>query len=182
MAERIDDRIDDLRRDIGKPYPGDLIGFETSGPFAWFIRLGQRLARVENYDITHIGVVVVVRSDGGDASIVQSVRRVNKVALSSYGTTPYVVIPFPGADNERAGVVRFAMSCLGRKYGILSVLSRAWNTVTPSFIQFGCQRAGDMDCSALGARAFEHGGVRLQGVDPFQYEPGQLADEFGVTV
>lgn len=154
--------------------PGDLVGFKTKGAFAALIRLGQRLARCTNWHVTHIGVIVDCA--GGDPQIVQSVRRVNKVPLSSYVDTPHVILPFPSRGWGRAEVCLFAESCIGRKYGVLSVLSRAWNTVTPKWVQFGISRAGDMDCSGLGARAWEHGGVCIPWPDPLQVMPAQLAD------
>lgn len=157
--------------------PGDLVGFRTPGAFAWCIRLGQRFAGVQHNDITHIAVVTEASAD---PLIVQSVRRVNTVRLSSYGAVPHIVIPSPlGPDDpRRADGVAFARAQLGRKYGVLSVLSRAWNCVTPRWVQFGISRAGDMDCSALGARVFEHEGVVIPWPDAFQVMPGQLADEY----
>lgn len=153
--------------------PGDLIGFETSGLFATAIRFGQRLAKVKHRKITHIAVVERTTSDG-DASIIQSVRRVNRVWLSSYGRTPYIVIPFPGKPCDRAAVVAFAQSAEGRKYGVASVISRAINVLTPKFITFS--RGGDCDCATLGARAWEHGGWVSPLWDTSQWMPGQLAD------
>lgn len=155
--------------------PGDLIGFKTPGFFAALIRFGQRLSGVLHEEITHIAVVV---DDADDPEIVQSVRLVDSVRLSSYGKTPYIVIPFPGADANRADVVAFANSCVGRKYGVLSVISRGINCLTPKWWQFGCSRAGDMDCSTLGARSLEHGGVVIPWDDAFQVMPGQLADAY----
>jgi hypothetical protein len=152
--------------------PGDLIGFQTKGLFAALIRIGQRLAKVKHWHITHIAVVA---SGGDDPSIIQSVRVVDEVALSSYGDTPHVVIPFPGLDANRPDVVAFAHAALGRKYGVLSVVSRALNCLTPKAM-FSFNRGGDCDCSTLGARAFEHGGVVLPMFDSTQVMPGHLAD------
>lgn len=157
---------------------GDLIGFKTRGLFAWVIRLGQRLAGVHNNAVTHIAVVSEVRPDG-DAKIIQSVRRVDEVLLSSYGNTPHVLIPFPGESSHRADVIAFARSKLNAKYGVLSVVSRGINTLLPKPFQIGFSRSGDCDCSTLGARAWEHGGVLLPWPDPWQIEPGQLCDQYG---
>src|ERR1035437_2729989 len=140
--------------------PGDLVGFETSGPFAALIRFGQRLAHVRNSTITHIAVITQVLSDG-DAKIIQSVRRVDEVLLSSYGPVPHVLIPSPllPGDARRSDGVAFAQANLGRKYGVLSVISRGLNCLTPKAIQIGACRKGDMDCATLGVRVLEDEGV-----------------------
>lgn len=152
--------------------PGDLLGFEGTKGFDRFIRLGQRILHVKHWNVTHIGIVVELVGDG-EVKIIQAVRRVNEVPI--FGGT-YVVIPFPGDDDRRQDVVRFARAALGRKYGVLSVLSRAVNCLTPKFIQIGLERSGDCDCSTLGARAWEHGGVILPVWDEYQVTPGQLCD------
>lgn len=148
--------------------PGDLIAFETSGIFAWFIRLGQRLAHIKNREYTHVAVVVA------DDLLIQSARKVDYCTLTSWGTTPYVVIPFPGFPANRADVVNFAVAALGSKYGVLSIISRAINCLTPKWIDFN--HAGDCDCSTLAARAWEHGGWVCPVWDTSQVMPGQLVD------
>jgi len=158
-------------------HAGDLVGFRTRGVFAAAIRLGQRISGIKHYDITHIAVVV---EGGPDPLIIQAVRKINEVRLSSYGDTEHVVIPSPLVpfDPCRSAAVTFAKSELGRKYGVMSVISRAWNTITPKWVRFGINRSGDMDCSAFGTRFFEHQGITVPWPDPWQVFPGQLADEY----
>lgn len=159
--------------------PGDLIAFETRGLFAALIRFGQRITHVKNWRYTHIAIVAEVQPNG-DAKLIQSVRRVNAVWLNAprsdggYIDIPRVVLPFPGGDDKRSQIVAFAQSALGRKYGVLSVVSRAINCLPPKWISF--EHGGDCDCSTLAARAWEHGGVILPQFDPYVVMPGNLVD------
>jgi len=162
-----------------QPQPGDLVGFCTPDKFGAVIRFGQRhFQKLPKWYVNHIAVVVSV----DPPVIVQAVKRVDKVLLSSYGNTPMWTIPFPGDESQRPYVVKFAMKQIGRKYGILSVISRAINMLTPRMIQINAEKAGDMDCACLGARAWEHGGVDLPYPDPWQITPGQLASDYGLEL
>jgi hypothetical protein len=161
-----------------QPQPGDMIGFQTPDKFGAVIRYGQRhFQKLPKWYVNHIAVVVSV----DPTVIVQAVKRVDMVPLSSYpDSVNKWIIPFPGDDSQRSYVVKFAMKQIGRKYGILSVISRAINMLTPRIIQINAEKAGDMDCSCLGARAWEHGGVDLPYPDPWQIVPGQLASDYGL--
>ncbi len=177
--------------------PADLVAFKTSGPFAVIIKLGQRIgalglkfpfvaikalfkgwpAELEWTSYTHIAIVESV--DGEDATLLQAVRKINRVLLSSYGDTPHVVIPFPNADFHRADVIDFAEPYIGFSYGILSVVSRGINYLTPKELRVDFSRAGRMECSAYVARAWEHGaGIFPIGTDPWQLTPGDLKHRF----
>jgi len=157
--------------------PGDLIGFHSSGLFARLIRFGQRyFMRLNHWQISHIAVVVDVAD--GDAEVVQAVRRVDQVKLSSYGTTPYVVIPFPGPEERRADVVAAARSKLGQDYGLLSVFSDAIDMLVPG-LHVEVIRNGRMCCSALGSWCWEHGGVIVPWLSTAQVTPGQIPDAYG---
>lgn len=163
--------------------PGDLVAFETRGLFAWWIRLGQRrFLKCRNWEYTHVAIVEHVDPDGAPW-VIQAVRKVDRVFVNAPQPIGYLGIPQkvltapPGLD--RTDVVRFAQSCLGRKYGALSVLSRALNCITPKAIQIDVNRAGRMDCSTFASRAWEHGGLLLPWPDPWQVSPGQLVDCYG---
>jgi hypothetical protein len=157
--------------------PGDAVGFSTPDTFGKVIRFGQRrVMHVEHWQVNHVAVVVAL----DPTVIVQSVRVVDEVALSTYfgGGNEIFPLAFPGPDSRRGDVVAFARSCLGRKYGVLSVISRALNDLTPKAIQINANRAGDMDCSCLVSRAWEHGSLILPFPDVFQVTPGQLFDAY----
>lgn len=177
------------------PSPGDAIGFKTGGLFAFWIRQGQRIialgvrgfvrvaftvlvlrrpwpADLDWCRVTHCAIYV------GGGNVVGSGKLVDESALANSGW-PWVLMPFPRGNADRPDVCDFANSCLGRKYGVLSVVSRALNCLTPKFLQIGTERAGDMDCSTLVVRAWEHGGVILPWSDVYQVTPGQIFLAYG---
>ena len=159
--------------------PGDLIGFETSGLFAALIRFGQRLGRVKNWRVTHIAIVDEVLADGV-AWLVQAVRTVDVVSLNdAYEGVPRHVLSWKGTNEDREDILRFGGEMVGMKYGVLTVVFRAINYLTPRFVRVNGERKGRMDCSVLGARAWEHGGfVFPRDVDVWQITPGELVDRF----
>lgn len=169
-------------------HPGDLLGFETEGMFASIIKFGQhRFGHLLAWKVTHIAIVEEILP-GGDAHIihdarsaraelVQAVRTIDRVRLSAYGRTPYVVLSFPGADDHRDDVVAYAQEMVGLDYGILTVVSDAANYLTPPFVGISMERQGHMCCSIFGARAWEHGGVVFdKTVDVARITPGSLTD------
>lgn len=177
--------------------PGDLIGFTTPGAFGRTIRWGQNhrmhLDReivttdgktIKAWEINHIAIVEKVFV-GGDASIIQAVRHVDRVHLldtperGGYRGIPHVVIPFPGADDCRPAVVTFAQSKVGDDYGVLNVANRAYNILAPALLEIDMERAGHIDCSGLGSRAWEHGAVDLPWGSPWEVTPGQLPEQYG---
>ena len=85
------------------------------------------------------------------------------------------VIPCPD-DVDIQRVVNFANRVIGTKYGILTIISIAFNILTPSEIRLDIHRDGTLICSAAVARALEHGGWWCP-VDPFQITPAQI-DQF----
>lgn len=168
-----------LTIDTAGTKPGDLVGFQTSGFFATLIKFGQRIGRVKHWKITHIACVEEVHPQSNDLGLIQAVRRVNRVTLDSYGNTPCEIIAFPGPDDERPDVVRYLQAMVGLKYGVLVVISRAINYLTPKWVRVTGERKGRMDCSVIGARAWEHGGyIFPAATDVWQITPGNLADWF----
>lgn len=155
---------------------GDLVAFETQGFMARLIRFGQRwFGRSNFYRVTHIAVAV---TDGVDPDLVQAVRRVDKVKLSSYNCA-FGVLPFPGLDSQREYVVQWANQQVGQDYGIFAVILRGINYITPSFIRITGERKGHMFCSVFSARAFEHGAVCFTPeTDIWTLTPSDLANLF----
>lgn len=175
------------------PQQADIIVFQSTGLFAFWIRQGQRMIALGLWGFlckalarlilrrpwpeglawclwTHCGVML------DDKRMIQSARVIDIVELSS-ATSPWKLVPFPGGNRDY--VVAFAKSCYGRKYGVLSVISRAIACMTPKAIQIGAQRSGDMDCSTFVSRAWEHGGVILPWPDITQVTPGQIDLAYG---
>lgn len=157
-------------------HAGDLIAFQTKGDCASLIKFGQRyLGHSPDWRYTHIAVAV---TDGDDPDIVQAVRHVDRVKLSSYGDTPYKVISFPGVSAQRKYVVQFTTEQVGSDYGVLAVVLKGINMATPDFIRITGERKGHMFCSVLGARAWEHGGYSFPPyVDIWLLSPSDLVDQ-----
>jgi len=158
--------------------PGDLIAFSTDDKFGALIRFGQRVfGRSKNWRYNHIAVVEELLP--GDAYIIQAVRTIDRVLLSSYGETPHVVIPFPGDPANREDVTAFAKAMLGMKYGVFTVVMRALNYLSPSFVRITGERKGRMDCSVFGARAWEHGAfIFPPTTDVWEQAPCDLVDAY----
>ena len=88
-----------------------------------------------------------------------------------------VIRPCP-ANVDRVKAIDYALRQVGVKYSVATIFSIAFNLLTPSWIRvFDFRRKGDsLICSALVARAWEHGGWCVPGgYDPFQATPCQLA-------
>lgn len=162
---------------------GDLIAFSTPGFYGNLIRFGERHfadVSAEAAEYSHIAYVDEVLPDG-DAWLIQAVRTIDRVRLNApreeggYVGVPHRVLEWPGDDDGRQRMRPFAASCLGMDYGVLSVISRAINYLTPEWFRIDFTRSGRMDCSAFGARVWEHGGwVIPERKDPFQVAPANL--------
>ena len=160
---------------------GDLVAFQTRGLYAFIIRVGQRLGvlnwRFPYYamrsifkgcpdwldytDWTHIAYVTETLPDG-DAKIVQAVRHVDEVLLSSYAGIPQLVLPYPEtASNLQAGI-DWARQQVGEDYGIFAIFFKALNECTPEWVRINGERKGHMYCSILAARAWEHMGYAFE--------------------
>ena len=107
-------------------------------------------------------------------------RRGERVRLEDVAPgRPLKVIPCPdGVNRQRA--IDFANRVIGTKYGVLTIISIAFNLLTPSEVRVDIRRDGTLICSAAVARALEHGGWWCP-VDPFQITPAQIDKFLGHT-
>jgi hypothetical protein len=148
--------------------PGDILLVQSNGALPRLIRLGERLRRKGPWcQWSHIAVIV---SPEGDTIEAQA-RGVVRSQVSAHPVRQ--VADFGLTDAQRAAAVAFAESCVGVKYGYLTILSIALDIFTPHLPRFRAGRT--LICSELGARALEHGGWICPLLDTGTVEPSDLA-------
>lgn len=158
---------------------GDAILADTQGAYGRLIQFGQRLHWGKHSKWHHAAIVVKIDPDG-QVWVVQMARRGELVKIEDVAPgRPLKVIPCPkGVNREEA--VAYAMTLIGIKYGILTIVSIAFNLFTPDPIRFDIRHDGTLICSAAVARSWEHGSWNCK-VDPFQVTPAQLDEFLGDT-
>lgn len=106
---------------------------------------------------------------------IQMSRKCEAVGLKYVSPNGYRKI-FPCPPNvDRDKAVKYATSQLGVDYSVATIFSIALTLITPKAFRFNFRRSGDgLICSALVARAWEHGGWQCP-TDPFQITPAELA-------
>ena len=72
----------------------------------------------------------------------------------------------------RANAVSFALSCVGEKYGFLTIFAIAVKVLTKGKLDFNIQ--GTSICSGLAARCLERLGYNFQPYDPAELTPAYL--------
>jgi hypothetical protein len=174
---------------LSEAQPGDLVAFNTRGMFGRLIQLGQWLRRADRPFRRWHHIAVIVDhfpdatghgSDGDPADpaswiVVQAARRVDKVWLDDVSPNrPFAVLRCPDGVN-RSEVVAQANALIGAKYGILSVLSIAFNLLTPKFVHVDWRRDSTWICSALGAWCLHAGGWLHPWSSIYEVLPADLA-------
>lgn len=151
---------------------GDIVLANTKGAYGRLIQFGQAIRWGQHSRWHHAALVVEVDTEG-TVWVVQMARRGEKVRLQDVAPgRPLKIIPCPdGVDRQRA--IDFANRCIGIKYGVLTIISIAFNILTPRPIRLDLRRDETLICSAMVARALEHGGWWCPG-DPFQISPAQI--------
>lgn len=145
---------------------GDLILVRTSGFLARIIRLGEWLhRRGRSCRWNHAAVAV------SPTEVVEATGR--GVARRPLRYTDFHVVPSRMSGEDRGQVVTFATSCVGVRYGYVTILSIALDLLTPAFWSFRSSRT--LICSELAARAWEHGGHVWPELDCARIMPSDLA-------
>ena len=156
---------------------GDLVLAHNKGAFASLIRFGQWLRpswrKYKKWN--HAAIVIGVTAD--KIRCVQMGRKGQLVDIEGVSPRGYSVIRPAPASVDRVKAVDYALRQVGVKYSVATIFSIALNILTPSWTRFDFRRHGNaLICSALVARAWEHGGWNIPGgYDPFQVTPCQLA-------
>ena len=167
---------DTLGRPKQTPQPGDLVLAHNKGAFATLIRFGQWLRPSwRKYKKWNHAAMVVNTTSG--IKCVQMGRVGQTCWLEDVAPQGYTEIRPCPPNVDRVKAVDYALHQVGVKYSIATIFSIALNLITPSWLRFDFRRHGTaLICSALVARAWEHGGWDVPGgYDPFQVTPCQLA-------
>ena len=157
--------------------PGDAILADTKGAYGRLIQFGQAI-RWRKHSRWHHAAIVIEVDASGQVWCIQMARKCERVKLENIASgRPLKIVPCPVGVNGRAAV-DYAQKQLGTKYGIATILSIAFNILTPKVIRVDFRRGETLICSALVARSWEHGGWNCP-VDPFQISPAQLDELAG---
>jgi uncharacterized protein YycO len=165
---------------LAQASPGDLVLCDGSGIVNWAIKVGQRF-RVPRRFCAWNHVAILSDKDAEGWWVVEATGRgVQHNRLDQPGRDRYAVVDTGLVEEHRALAVRFAMDQVGAPYGWLTIASIVCDLLTTKRLDL--RREGTWICSALGARALEHGGHFFDTLDPFQVMPAQLAQLFGVEL
>jgi len=158
--------------------PGDAILARSKGFYGMMIRFGQRL-RWRNTKTNH--AALVIGFDEHEEPMCAQMARKGQIVRArdiAPGGELFVIKAPKGIDRQRA--VDFGKRCKGTKYGVLTIISIAFNLLSPRPVRIDFRLEDTLICSALVARAWEHGGW-LCPTDPFQITPAELETKFGNT-
>jgi hypothetical protein len=165
--------------------PGDIIMVRTNHFVSKLIRFGQRGYGKNAAQWNHVAIYI------GNGEIVEALTTgITRGFASKYPSNDVRVISTiskmyggeaPFHDTERLGVIdnvlranaaNFAVSCVGEKYGFLTILAIAVKTLTKGKIDFNLQ--GTNICSGLAARSLERMGYNFNPYDPAELTPAYL--------
>lgn len=164
---------------------GDLLLVRTNHFVSRLIRFGQRGYGKEAASWNHVAIYI------GNGEIVEALTKgVVRGYASKYPSSDVRVIntisktyggEVPFHDTERLGMIdnvlranaaNFAVSCIGEKYGYLTIFAIACKVLTKGKIDFNLQ--GTSICSGLAARSLERMGYNFQPYDPAELTPAYL--------
>jgi len=152
--------------------PGDAVFAHTRNVYGVVIRFGQALRWWKYRSWNHMAIVSKIDSNG-QIWVIQMARRCEEVKLENVapkGKLKFVEIP---EEVSRINSVEYAYKKLGTKYGILTIVSIAINLALPKQIVFDVRSKGTLICSALVAKAWEHGNWDCP-VDSGQITPAEF--------
>ena len=156
---------------------GDLVLAHGTGLVSRIIRFGQWLRPSwRPYRYWNHAAIVVAELDGV-VKCVQMARRCEIVTLDQVSPGGKIEVrPIPnGVDRLRAIDWALQQARASRPYSIITILSIALQILTPKWLDVDFhENRPALICSALVARAWEHGGWDCP-TDPFQITPAELA-------
>ena len=153
------------------PQPGDVVLAKTNGIMGRLIRLAERIHWRRGTTYSHAAIVIEV----ADVVTVLQMRARGCQRTTIDQVAPggsYVIKSCPKGVNRNKSV-EYALTRQHDEYGVASIISIAFNLLTPYWLGLDFRKAGTLICSALVARSWEHGGWDCP-VDPFQISPAQI--------
>lgn len=137
------------------------------------IRWGERIRFRSGSRWSHVALVE------NDEFIIEALSKgVSRSHISVYDHTEKIIVSSGMNDQDRAQAVAFAQSCVGQKYGWITIFGIALRFLTPGRgLWFGAN--GSEICSGLVAQALTRG-PKIFKVDPAGITPAELAEEYNV--
>ena len=165
---------------IARPRPGDFVLIHGPGWIGTMVRAFQalRFPTRDERPYAYWSHTAIVTSPLGRIVEVGP-RGVMATSLESYRNRDYHYVRIAASDARRIEAVRFAESCVGQRYGALSMLALGL------FILIRCPivlpERGQHTCAALVARALEHATGERFARTPVNMMPADFAKHFGVV-
>lgn len=158
--------------------PGDILLTRANTTLSWFIRFGQALKFGKQRQYAHWSHAALIVSPNGDLIEAHSkgIRHANIKEYQHKGTE-YVHVPVQMDEHDRAQVLAFAESQVGKWYAFATFASLILNLLTPRRIFFGIDNTEI--CSTFVARALERAGYVFPH-SPAAIVPADLALYFRV--
>lgn len=159
------------------PLPGDILLVRTDHLVSRLIRLGQRIGGYTREESRWNHVAVCVGGGQIVEALTHGVERTDVARYRPEQLCEVYAIPhatsIAAADDMRQNAVRFALSCVGERYGFLTILAVAVKALTGGRLDFGL--SGTHICSGLAARSLERLGYVFEPWDPEELTPAYLA-------
>jgi energy-converting hydrogenase Eha subunit A len=150
--------------DASDPKPGDFILCHRKGLVSALIRLGERIRPGGDPRWSHAALIET------PSTVIEALTRGTvRSALSEYRQIEYAIVRTGLVPEDAAQAVAFARSCVGRRYGWLTIAAIAVRTLTP-----GHWLDGTEICSGEVAQALCRGWANFAS-NPASLTPSQLA-------
>lgn len=165
---------------ITRPRPGDFVlvhGVDWIGTLIHAFQALRFRARHER-PYAYWSHAAIVTSPGGRLVEVGP-RGVIATSLESYRNLDYHYVRVAASGSRRFEAVRFAESCVGQRYGTLSVIALGFVTLIRCPIAL--PERGQHHCAALVARALERATGERFARTPVNMMPADFAKHFGVV-
>lgn len=165
--------------------PGDLLLVRTNHFVSKLIRFGQRGYGKDAAQWNHVAIYIgngeivealtsgIVRGyaskyPSSDVRALVSKAKVADAKVVLLGDNTWEILE----NAMRANAAAFAISCVGEKYGFLTIVAVAFKVLTKGKIDFNIQ--GTNICSGLAARSLERLGFNFNPYDPAELTPAYL--------
>jgi hypothetical protein len=153
--------------------PGDAGFAVTKNLYGRLIQFGQALRWWKYRQWHHMFIVDEVDPTTGTIWVIQMARKCERVKIENVAPGGHVkIVPAP-TDIDANRAIEWARKQIGTEYGYITIASIAVNICLPDFFQIDILKDGTLICSALVARAWEHGGWDCP-VNPFNITPAEF--------